>query len=541
MMDPRKPLTPGVYIQELNAFPNSIVEVETAVPVFIGYTEKSVYLGENLAHKPVQIASMNDYISFFGGGHTNFKLTISSWPPETADDSADFVLPTVPSHFSLTVNGKLSQYSFDYQPNSNFYLYKSIQLFYQNGGGKCFIVSVGDYSAAPDVEVLMAGLATIDNQTSITLISIPDSLLLTMANYVKLNQAILLSCENSKRTFALFDIFGGDKFTDAKYLDANASNNIIEYFRTSMSGDALMHSAAYFPWLQTSIMDAKDIGFTNFDLSGFTADGVDAKNTDQFFNLLADDLLALGDNLNKKSKTTAEPKKAAIDYVNAAGPSTVHPILLANSQNYTLINKAALNFINIMPTAPAMAGIYTSVDSSRGVWKAPANVSLNAVIKPLYNFTDEEQGAGFNLNVDPIGGKSINIIRTFQGVGNLVWGARTLAGNSQDWRYVNVRRTMTMIEQSVKLAAQPYVFEPNVANTWVTIECMLDTFLNSLWKQGALAGAVAADAYSVNVGLGKTMTGDDILNGIMNIVVLVAISHPAEFLIFSFQQQMQKS
>jgi len=100
---------------------------------------------------------------------------------------------------------------------------------------------------------------------------------------------------------------------------------------------------------------------------------------------------------------------------------------------------------------------------------------------------------------------------------------------------------MIMIEQSVKQAARAYVFEPNVANTWITIQCMLGNFLNDLWKQGALAGATPTDAFSVSVGLGTTMTADDILLGIMRITVLVAISHPAEFLIFTFEQQMQKS
>ena len=84
------------------------------------------------------------------------------------------------------------------------------------------------------------------------------------------------------------------------------------------------------------------------------------------------------------------------------------------------------------------------------------------------------------------------------------------------------------------------MFEPNVATTWVTIKSMIDNFLNSVWKQGGLAGAVPSDAYSVHVGLGDTMTPTDILEGILRVTVLVAVSRPAEFIEVTFQQQMQK-
>jgi phage tail sheath protein FI len=184
-----------------------------------------------------------------------------------------------------------------------------------------------------------------------------------------------------------------------------------------------------------------------------------------------------------------------------------------------------------------MAGVYTMVDNTRGVWKAPANVSLSAVSAPSVNITHEEQE---DLNVNTAG-KSINAIRTFIGEGTLVWGARTLDGNSLDWRYINVRRTMIMLEESVRLATKAYVFEPNTANTWVTIKSMISNFLTGVWKRGGLAGSSPDDAFSVHVGLGETMTAEDILEGILRVTVLVALSRPAEFIEITFQQQMQKS
>jgi len=98
-----------------------------------------------------------------------------------------------------------------------------------------------------------------------------------------------------------------------------------------------------------------------------------------------------------------------------------------------------------------------------------------------------------------------------------------------------------MIEQSIKFAAEAYVFEPNDKNTWVDINNTIDSFLINLWKQGALAGSSPEEAFEVSVGLGSTISPTDILEGIMRISVKVAISRPAEFIVITFQQQMQKS
>lgn len=184
-----------------------------------------------------------------------------------------------------------------------------------------------------------------------------------------------------------------------------------------------------------------------------------------------------------------------------------------------------------------MAGIYTMVDNTKGVWKAPANVSVAAVISPAVNILDEELE---DLNV-PISGKSVNAIRFFIGEGVKVWGARTLDGNSFDWRYINVRRTMIMLEESIRNAVKEYVFDPNVASTWVNVKGVLNNFLREIWKRGGLVGPVPEDAYSVHVGLGDTMSPEDILMGIMRVTVFVAITRPAEFIVITFQQQMQKN
>jgi phage tail sheath protein FI len=131
--------------------------------------------------------------------------------------------------------------------------------------------------------------------------------------------------------------------------------------------------------------------------------------------------------------------------------------------------------------------------SAEGVWKAPANVSLASVVRPAVPISNQQQE---DLNA-PSSGKSVNAIREFTGRGVLVWGARTLAGNDNEWRYVPVRRLAIFVEASIKKALLPFVFEPNDASTWTAIQAMTTNFLLEIWKQGGLMGAKPEDAFSV--------------------------------------------
>ncbi len=193
--------------------------------------------------------------------------------------------------------------------------------------------------------------------------------------------------------------------------------------------------------------------------------------------------------------------------------------------------------MSLLPAAGGVVGVYAATDRTRGVWKAPANISLADVVGPAVALNDLDQSG---LNVD-VGGKSVNAIRAFTGKGTLVWGARTLAGNDNEWRYVAVRRFFNMAEESIKKATEPFVFEPNDANTWVKVQAMIENFLTVQWRQGALAGATPPQAFSVRVGLGKTMTAQDILEGRMIVEIGMAAVRPAEFIILRFAHKMQVS
>lgn len=230
----------------------------------------------------------------------------------------------------------------------------------------------------------------------------------------------------------------------------------------------------------------------------------------------------------------AEPIDINNGNLNGRLLSDIEP--LDNATYNTIISEIRKHRV-VLPPAATMAGIYARVDNDRGVWKAPANVGLNYVIRPTVTISHEEQA---KMNVHSTG-KSVNAIRAFIGKGTLVWGARTLAGNDNEWRYIPVRRFFIMAEESTKKATEPFVFEPNDANTWVKVRAMIENFLTLQWRAGALAGAKPEEAFYVRVGLGQTMTAQDILEGKMNVEIGMAVVRPAEFIILKFSHKMQES
>ncbi|HST35691.1 MAG TPA: phage tail sheath C-terminal domain-containing protein, partial [Allosphingosinicella sp.] len=156
---------------------------------------------------------------------------------------------------------------------------------------------------------------------------------------------------------------------------------------------------------------------------------------------------------------------------------------------------------------------------------------------PAVRYSNAEQE---NLNAPP-SGLSVNAIRSFTGRGTLVWGARTLDGNSADFRYVSVRRTLIWLEQSIRPGIAPFVFEPNDASTWIKVRAMIENFLTNVWRQGALMGDRPKDAFFVTCGLGQTMTAQDLLDNILIVGIGVAPVRPAEFVVLTIRLEMAPS
>lgn len=532
--------TPGVYIKELNAFPNSVVQVATALPVFIGYTETVMFQGINLQNKVVEIASLSDYNAMFGGPpDITFAINDFKADPKNPNTTPDVTLD----------NGK----GYSIVPSATFYMYNSLQLFFQNGGGTCYILSVGTYavegkngpSATNFNKLSGPGGGTIFDvlKTSHdpTMILIPDALAFQDGlSYYTLKNDCLQHCEEVQSRMTLIDAYKGDSVTDPLVFNALQSNNTdpISVLRNNVTSPFLNYGVAYYPWVNAGVVTSDQLDYTKLvDLFTGSTNLIDTDTSST--PTIAQKVTAIATNLKTNKANAAKATTQTLqNKASAAAYLTAHNSLLANSPNYKAIINAILTKQNCLPATPAAAGCICTVDNSQGVWKAPANISLNAVQSPVLNINDDLQA---NMNVDATTGKSVNAIRPFTGFGSVIWGARTLDGNSQDWRYVSVRRTLIMIEQSIKIAARSYVFQANDANTWLNLKSEIETFLTGIWKQGGLAGTTAAEAFSVSVGLGSTMDANDILDGYLDVAVLVAVTHPAEFIEISFKQELQKS
>ncbi len=617
--------TPGVYIEEKSAFPNSAVPVATAVPAFIGYTEKAIRDKKSLKNVPTRISSFGEYLKYFGGGpKIKYKITdIKEEDPQRI-------------------------FRLDVQKNTQYFLFNSMKSFFANGGSDCYIVSIGDYRDTKSLshffgekeeegEKIPIGITVLKKYPEPTMLVIPDAVLLSRKDCASLQQQMLHHCGYDMRSrVAILDIHDGYQ----KRTNAHDSSDVIFDFREKIGSKFLDFGAAYYPWLHTTITPADEVDFINIDKQtepefvailkrdtdesvstgllttdraeeikkqiGLMSAAREQNKESAYFEavrMLGQDLKGIDeqnvDGLKTKVKEVGADTKAILQHSNLTSfigktnklpvPSSteidsdviptfttahfqlrvdtpsdtaedldtilkvkkegeevlkkrltvriLHQTLWAICPLYKSILTSLREQINLLPPSGAMAGIYSMVDNTVGVFQSPANVSVGSVVKPAVNLTNDEQE---DLNI-PLNGKAVNAIRTFPGKGVLVWGARTLDGNSQDWRYISVRRTTIFIEQSIKIAAEAYVFEPNTASTWTNLKALVTNFLTNVWQQGALAGATAEDAFSVDIGLGVSMTPVDILDGYMKMTIKLAVTRPAEFIIITFQQKMQQS
>lgn len=492
--------TPGVYIEEVSLLPPSVVGVETGIPAFVGYTERIVDPnGDNLILKPIRITSLREFEAIFGGPqkeNDGLKIRIEDTVEKFETNEAD------EKFISRQILTKVDPVS----SISKHILYYSMQLYFSNGGGPCYIVTVGQYTAGelPLESKLTEGVNAIEQEDEPTLIVVPEAILLEdfTNGAVKVYEAALSQAAKLQDRFVIMDVqqklAGRSMATLSADINADAAA-----FRGFFNENA-KYGAAYYPYLDTTI-----------DFS-YNADGVSIEH------------------VRKSTKAgETEPKPGKLNAKKLESDLKTSDNLLYN----LLISKLTTVPMKLPPSA-AVAGIYAKTDAERGVWKAPANVGVSSVIGPNIKIDD---GLQAGLNIHDSGGKSINAIRSFSGRGTLVWGARTLDGNSNEWRYINVRRFFNFVEESVKKATFHFVFEPNDANTWVSVRAMIENFLTLQWRAGALQGAKPEQAFFVRVGLGQTMSVDDVLNGRLIVEIGMAVVRPAEFIILRFSHKLPEA
>ncbi|TQF70956.1 phage tail sheath family protein [Pseudoalteromonas luteoviolacea] len=557
--------TPDVYVQEKSTLPPSVAEVATAIPAFIGYTTKLNEEGNAPAYlnTPVRITSMVEFEAVFGGAYQE-SFTLK---PKSAGGFA-----------VMSSTGELE--------DAQYFLHQSVSHYFANGGGACYIVSIGKAGDMLSAEGFTKAIDLLNKVDEVTLISSPESIGLSTTKHYEVQNKALVHAEKRMDRFALVDV--------QMQADAASIDPISEDAAALRAGATLglKYGAAYYPYLTTTIARAYDatkvvvntpltaqvwwpkdpshklvcldqgawveIGQDYLLPKGDSSDDI----TDPAYSpagkryLVPETVFATDDTNYYRLTDGVEVKLENGEIVETGGTALVienefalTPVTLPSLQLAAIGNpaypfssadvynqvKAELgkNYLDL-PPSPAIAGVMAKTDKDRGVWKAPANAALAQVLMPKLTIDNADQEG---LNVDATSGKSINAIRTFVGKGTLVWGARTLAGNDNEWRYVSVRRLFNMVEESVQKATHFAVFEPNTPFTWLKLKTMIESYLESLWRSGAFFGETPEQAFFVNVGLGQTMTEDDINNGLMNIEIGLAAVRPAEFIVLTFSHK----
>jgi hypothetical protein len=476
---------------------NAVTAAPTAIPLFIGYTERATGAGgESVAGVPVRVEDAAACTKIFGGAPR-------------------------PLFRAELVRGA---YAVTPVPTTRYYLDAALRLFYDNGGGEAYVLSIGTYGkvkaraaadahANPNVKLadFRTALAALRELPDAALIVIPDAVLLPAADFAALSGETLALCAELDRCFAILDIRAGALPVGAP---ASALLAVVAEFQQSLPLEHASYGAAYAPWLVSTLFDAEDLTFENLE-GGGTA--LPALLPDAGYE---DELQILAEIAADRAPSPAEAMR-------------LHQALLAASNSYQLLTNALAQQASLVPPSGAIAGVYAAVDASRGVWAAPANVALNGIDKPAQRLSDFDQP---EMNT-PKSGASVGAIRWFPHEGVLVWGARTLAGRD-DYRYVNTRRTAIMVAESIRRALPAWVSSPNNAQTWAAILASVNTFLTFLWSRGALAGATASSAFQTQLGAGTTMTEDDVAKGILRLQVSLALTHPAEFTVLELAQQL---
>jgi phage tail sheath protein FI len=594
--------TPGVYIQEPNSFPPSIVGVETAVPCFIGYTWKATDTdNRSLTMIPRRIESLAEFVTIFGRGYPEKYYLLAVTDGATAAGSASAASAPAANASTgqagaatatgtgvphddqdwgiLSLDGK-NRYRLVEFGNASYNLYNSMRLFYANGGGHCYVISCGTFG---DTET-PTGISKTDLESAIkvcgtfvgpTMVAVPDAVLLKDENdFNSVVQTMLKMCGKAGDRMALIDVWGADKI-DFQRDDWNAVLTQIKSFREhAVAGleDCWKYGAAYFPPLVTSVVSADEVDVSNFVTDtaklatlklalqqaleasfppepggqaavrpaqggGEVTAAAGAANPPAAAGATGTATTTTLTTLNDKGNQIYASHVATLTADLAKDPKLAKratQALSAMVPGFSALLTAIARTQGVLPPSGAMAGVWVTNDNVRGVWNAPANTGIVTLIAPKIPIMGDQQD---DLNV-PVNSMAINAIRTFPGRGTLVWGARTLDSNSNDWRYIQVRRTMIYVEQSVKQALEAMVFRPNTAQTWVTVVAMIESFLHGLWAAGGLMGGSPTEAYNVQAGLGSTMTPQDVLEGIMRVQITLQMVHPAEFIELTFKQQM---
>jgi len=510
---PITPTYPGIYIEELQSNAHTITGAPTSITVFVGYTHP---FKTNPAHwgKAVEIFSFTDYEREFGGLYTS---------------------GVIQSHVAYAVN-----------------------QFFLNGGSDAYVValqpsyydSLGNNQGLVQASSVQVGPVTFTALEPIDLIPMTVTINNIKTTFQSNDTAdIQISYGSRGETFRKVNLKSGDSnFIESRI---NGVSQLVTVAASASSGFLAVGQAPMgYPSGQQPHAD-----WTAFSEVDFAPVFQQDSSLDKVsvFNLLLTP--GISDNgIWSESLAFCERKLAFVimdppPQDSADGYGTFNLPLIGDDMEGPLIPKStngALYFPYLQSTDPltgddlylppsgSVAGIYATTDTNRGVWKAPAGLQttiLNTIgVVDTGRMTDARQGT-----LNPLG---VDCLRDLPGIGTVVFGARTSATQNtaqQQWWYVPVRRMALFLEQSLYRSLTWVVFEPNDDPLWVAIRTSIESFMLSLFHQGAFQGNSPSQAFKVLCD-SSTTTQQDIDNGVVNIVVAFAPLKPAEFVVIQIAQ-----
>jgi uncharacterized protein len=529
---------PGIYVQELPLSTQTITPAPTSITAFVGYTHPWKTAAFNTA---VQLFSFTDYQTYFGGLYSSGIIT---------SDVARAV-------YAFFLNGGNNAYVFGLQPSAQGTTPLAVfgsQTDQLAPVGTITQTNIGiqlNGKEPTDVVPMTATVANLRLNSAATEYTIFD-LVITYGTRVEVYRSLDVTIAQ-----------GQPKSLDALINGVSTLVTVQPAAGTSY-GTKFTSGTAPAPVSITLTLPA---GFTtsfaaaDFLIGATGSVPVFQENSSldnvEIFNLLL--VPGVSDNTILSAALSFAERKRAFSIIDPPPqatafqiPSSPLPTIQTMAADIPLSQNGALYFpylnttdpISGLPMAVApsgyVAGIYAATDASRGVWKAPAGIatSLLGTTGPVATglMNDDQQGV---LNSPlPGGGTPVCCLRSFASTGTVVYGSRTLVGADPAFaqsKYVPVRRMTLFIEQTLIANLKWVVFEPNDEPLWLAIKSSIEAFLLALFNQQALQGSTPSDAFQVKCDA-TTTTPADQQNGIVNIVVGVALLKPAEFVVITISQ-----
>ena len=474
-------LHPGVYVNEVQSGNAPIEGAGTSVAGFIGYTKRGP------VGKPVLVTSWTDFSQKFSFG--------------------------LDSPFLANANLAYSVFGFFQNGGTNAYIVRAAS----SSVAKAKVVFTdGDTSPVNVLEVEAVDEGVFGNDLAVRLAAEGDEYLFTVKQNGTIVDSYVVSLNPEAENFIEYVVNGVDKFVKVSFLGGSFATNELGVDRNLTGGsdgisnatdadlvraldslDTVTVNLIAVPESQSTVVNQAGFAYAEKKLAFFVADGL--------MDADVDSILAERDKYNSEYGALYYP------WIRVSNP-------IAKGADKT----------RYVPTAGHVAGVIARIDGLRGVFKAPAGLDagVRGAIDVKVAITDQDQN-----RLNP---KGVNAIRSFSGAGIVVWGARTVSSNPAV-RYINVRRSLLFLRQSLQLGTKWAIFEPNNHVLWNKLTTSARGFLLGQFRQGMFQGASPEQSFFVKCD-SELNPQSEIDLGRVNMQIGVAINKPGEFVIINIGQ-----